>query len=331
MRRGAFVAVLLLLSLGAFSSLGAQEQVVFNLDWVPYGKYVGYYAALGKGFYREAGMDVSFRRGYGNTIKEVVSGDADLGVENPPAMVLGRDQGMKAKLVTVWFDKGMQTLFVLKSSGIKTFKDLEGKSIGVTLGDALHSTFPAVAKAVGLKDFKWVGMEPAVKNPSLLAKKVDAIATYTATQPVLIQMAKKQNDEILKLTWSDAGVTLPSDGIIASEKKMGEKPDQVRRFVAASFKGMAWAIENPEEAPGFFLKLHPEASREIAVDTWKVAMDHMLTETTRVHGIGYIDRKKIEYTRDAMTEAFKLKKKVPLEDIYTTAFQPSPLPKPKAP
>ena len=44
----------------------AQKKVNFQLDWVPYGKYVGYYSALERGLYKAAGLDVKMERGFGN-------------------------------------------------------------------------------------------------------------------------------------------------------------------------------------------------------------------------------------------------------------------------
>ena len=56
---------LILSSLSFVGEVSAAKKIVFGFDWVPYGKYVGYYAAREKGFYKAAGFDVSFQRGYG--------------------------------------------------------------------------------------------------------------------------------------------------------------------------------------------------------------------------------------------------------------------------
>ncbi len=309
----------------------AAEKVVFQFDWVPYGKYVGYYAAKEKGFYKAAGLDVTFQRGYGGSSPAVASGKFDYGIDAVPPVVVARSKNLPVKLVSMWHERLMMVAYALKSSGIKTPKDLEGRRIGHSVGDSPSRTFPIFTEAVGIKKWTSVPLRPAAKNPSLLAKKVDAILTFATVGVVLKSKAKNMGDGIVELLFGDYGVRLPQDGIVASEKVMKEKPNQVRGIVAGSLQGNAWAIEHPKEGVDFFMKYHPDASRAMTRGGWDLSTEYQVWGNLKKHGLGYIDRDLIESARKLVGQAYGIKNPPPADDIYTTAFLPKNLPKPKVP
>ena len=56
----------------------------------------------------------------------------------------------------------------------------------------------------------------------------------------------------------DNGVALVSFGLIANEEKLKANPDLYKRFVAASLKGLAAAMKNPEAGVDALRKNYPE-------------------------------------------------------------------------
>ncbi|MBI2882200.1 MAG: ABC transporter substrate-binding protein [Candidatus Tectomicrobia bacterium] len=309
----------------------AAEKIVFGLDWVPYGKYVGYYVARDKGFYKEAGFDVTFERGYGGASTQVGNGNQQYGIESVGGVVIARNKNVPVKLISMWHERLMMSVVVLKNSGIQTPKDLKGRKLGVTIGDAIHRNWPVFAERVGLKDWNFVPMDPAAKNPALLAKKVDGILTYATVTISLRVQAKKMGEEVVEFLFSDHGVRLANDGLIAHDKTIAEKPDQGRRFVAASLKGNAWAIEHPEEGVNVFLKYIPDASREMTRFSWDLSSRFQVWGSLKEHGLGYMDRDMMESTRKTMARVYKMQNPPPLDDLYTTKLLPKQLPKPKLP
>ena len=133
---------LILLSLSFVGEVSAAKKIVFGFDWVPYGKYVGYYAARENGLYKAAGFDVTFQRGYGGASTQVGNEKQDYGIESVGGLVIARNKKVPVKLVSMWHERLMMNVMFLKSSGIKTVKDLEGKKLGVTIGDAIHRNWP---------------------------------------------------------------------------------------------------------------------------------------------------------------------------------------------
>lgn len=327
-------SVLLAVLIGAGVLGGARpaaaEQFKFMADWVVYSKHLGFLVAKEKGWYREKGLDVTIVRGYGsgNTATAIASGAALIGFTDPANVVLSRDKGLSLRFLASVHDRGFHTNLVLKSSGVRTAKDLEGKSLGVTFGDAIHTTFEIFSNAAGLKKWKWVNMAPTAKNPSLLAKKVDAIITFVTVVPQLQMQAAKSGDSIISIPWSDYGVRLSSDGITTTDSVIAQKPKVANDFVKQSLRGLAYAIENPREGLDILAKVMPDADRKLNERTWEITLEHTLTPDIKKNGLGYINPENMKYHRDVVTKAYGLKKSIPVEDLYTDRFLPSPPLKP---
>src|SRR3989440_3152624 len=89
--------------------------------------------AKGKGYFAQAGLDVSYAvaRGGVDVAKQVGAGNAPLGgiVADGPIMVRGN--GVPIKIVAVFGGKGFMQLVVREDSGIEKPADLKGKTITV--------------------------------------------------------------------------------------------------------------------------------------------------------------------------------------------------------
>ncbi|HKN09487.1 MAG TPA: ABC transporter substrate-binding protein, partial [Pseudomonadota bacterium] len=95
------------------------------------------------------------------------------------------------------------------------------------------------------------------------------------------------------------------------------KPDIVRRFVAATIRGMKDAFANPQEAGRIMNKYHPTVDVAVAKgETEAVA------ELAQVKGepLGMIEPARVEQTINAVTSVFKLKTPVTVNDIYAPGF-----------
>ena len=82
-------------ALGSWSQAAlAEDKVVLQLDWLPTGEHAAYFAGLQRGFFRDAGIDLSITRGYGagDTVNKVAAGAAKFGVADLGSVLAGRSQ-----------------------------------------------------------------------------------------------------------------------------------------------------------------------------------------------------------------------------------------------
>lgn len=152
-RRLALAAVILfaVLAPGGWevARAAAPQRVTFALDWIVAGRHAPYFVAQEKGFYRDAGLEVTIVRGYGSSdaIKQVASGQADFAFGDLGSLLLARArQQVPVKAVAVIYSRPPFALYSLASSGITHPRDLQGKTIAAPAGDAVRTLFPVFAR-----------------------------------------------------------------------------------------------------------------------------------------------------------------------------------------
>lgn len=307
------------------------EKVRFIFNWIPYALHTGFYAAQERGFYKAAGFNVTLDRGYGSsdTAKKIASGVGDLGLSDFPAVIRGRvTGGLDIKALGVLLDRSVNVIYTRADKGIRKPKDLEGRTIGAPKVSALRSTFPAFAKLNGIDSSKvtWVNMPASALSSAVISGKVDSIATFATVGPKFIPKAEKSGVGIVPILFSDHGLDLYSITMIASNKSIMDNPNRLRKFVEASWRGIAYAIGNPVGGVKDLIKNRGALNEMTERRVWRIVVDHMLTPYQRTHGLGHMNDAKAKLTRDTTFDAFNIKKNVPVGELYTNSFLPKLFP-----
>ena len=316
------IALAGLLVLGLAPAAPAGE-LIFNLDWVVYGRHTQYFVALDKGFYKEAGLDLKIVRGYGSVdaINKITTNQATFAFGDTPALIIARGKGAQVKLVAMIYAKPPFAIFSPADANITKPKDLEGKSLAAPTFDSARNLFPVFARLTGIDaaKVKWVTVDGAQKNPLLLARKVDAIPEFIPHIPVLTKQADAQNMRLNILKWADYGFELYNNGLLVSDELIRSKPQMVKGFVQATIRGLQYTFEHPDEATTIMLKHHPTMDREVVRAEIDLVKDLALTEDAKQHGLGWMNEKTMQATVDAVAEVFKVERP-PLASVYTNEF-----------
>ena len=141
----------------------------------------------------------------------------------------------------------------LAETGIRAPKDLEGKKLAITAGDALTQLFPAFAGFNKLDTSKiaLVQIDPAGKVVALLEKRVDAILGGLDDQYFLV---KQKGFDPAGMAFAKNGVNTVGLTILTQDATIAAKPEPVRRFVAATQKAWAAAKADPDAAIAALMK-----------------------------------------------------------------------------
>ena len=314
------LAAAALLGSAAAKSAGAADSVTLVTDFGFNGRHSYFFVALDKGYYKDVGIDVKIVSGKGSVdaIRQVAAGNANFGFADAGSLVLSRaNDNIPVKLVAVVYARPPQAIFCAEEAGLKTPKDLEGKSVANPAGGSIPDMFPAFAKAAGIDAAKvnWV-VAASSALPGLLASgKVPCVGQFTVGEPLL--RATVAPKKLVRFAYSDSGLIYYGNGIIATDATIASNPDLVRRFVAATVKGLKAAITDPADAGAIMNKAHPEVSIDVAKgETESVA------ELAQVKGspLAEIDLAGIQATIDVVNGAFKLKSQVKATDIYAPGF-----------
>ena len=178
----------------------------------------------------------------------MAAGAADFGVSDIGA-VLPRVARAKlpVKTIAVVYTYSPHSLFVLKSSGITSFKGLEGRKIGITPGNSHKVYFPKVAEHSGTDASKivWVNMDGGAMGPQLFAKNIDAAPFYSMHYYYQNKAARKAGEELVVLPFVETGFAIYAASLIASDKTIEERPETVKKFLSAARKSFEWARDKP--------------------------------------------------------------------------------------
>src|SRR5580765_5620698 len=122
----------LVVVLTLFTSPASQalDRVTLQLKWLHQFQFAGYYAALEKGFYREAGFDVQIREGGPNVdaIEDVVAGRADFGVGTSGALI-ARARGKEVVVLAAVFQHSPAILLVPRRAAVSSIFALQDRPL----------------------------------------------------------------------------------------------------------------------------------------------------------------------------------------------------------
>ncbi len=150
-----------------------------RLNWYLGGLHVPFYYGVEKGFYKAEGINLTINEGRGsaNTVQVVAAGTDTFGLADSSSVINLISKGGEIKSVMNVLSSTGFSVVSLASTGIKTPKDLEGKSLAVSPGDPLRGLFEALAAhhKLDMSKISFVQVDPAAKVVTVLEKRADAL------------------------------------------------------------------------------------------------------------------------------------------------------------
>ncbi|RVT86731.1 ABC transporter substrate-binding protein [Rhodobacteraceae bacterium CCMM004] len=237
------------------------DELTLQLKWVTQAQFAGYYVALEKGFYEEAGLDVTIKPGGPDIAptQVIAGGGADVVVEWMPAALAARERGLPLVNIAQPFKSSGMMLTCLKESGVEGPADFPGRTLGVWffgneypfLSWMSQLGIPTEGGADGVEVLKQgFNVDP------LLQKQADCISTMTYNEYWQVIDAGISEEDLITFKYEDNGVATLEDGLYVLEDRLqdAEFKDALSRFVAASMQGWKYAEENPDEAAEIVLE-----------------------------------------------------------------------------
>src|SRR5213078_1638668 len=222
-------------------------KVSIGLGYIPDIQFAPFYVAQSKGYYKAAGLDVTFHHGIVNDlIGSMVLGRDNFVFASGDEELVARSKGLKVIDVATIFQRYPVSLIVPADSSIHTLADLKGHTIG--------EPGPYGATYIGLLallyhahltpndvHIKAIGFTQVA---ALIGRHVDAVMGYSNNEPLQL---RKQGFAVRTFDVSDYQ-PLVSNGIITTESTFHSQPQLVQSFVQATLKGLRDVIANPSLA-----------------------------------------------------------------------------------
>ncbi|MBM3504614.1 MAG: ABC transporter substrate-binding protein [Alphaproteobacteria bacterium] len=223
----------------------AADRVSIRVDWFHWHYHSPFFLGIEKGFYKDAGIELTITegRGSGQAAQLVSKKDDQFGFVAADAVVQGVSKGVDIINVATIMPKGAQAVVVLNSSPIKSPQDLKGKTMAYNPGGTQEALLPAYLEKFGMTqaDLQIVSVTPAAKQQVFMAGKVDAMMS-----PSFSPSQYEQVGGARYFLYKDVGVQGVGYGIITHPDLVKNNPDLVRRFIAATLKSWEAAKAEPE-------------------------------------------------------------------------------------
>lgn len=237
------------------SPLYAQDALTLQLKWVNQGQFAGYLVAKDKGFYEEAGLDVTINPGGPDIAPEqvIAGGGADVITTWMAAGLAARERGVPLVNIAQPFAGTALEFVCSEESGVTSTDDFPGKTLGVWFFGNEYPFYAWMAKLGLATDGSEGGVEvlrQAFSADPLLQGQADCISVMRYNEYKQVLDAGIPEDSLTRFNFAEEGVGMLEDGLYVLEDRLEDPAfvDMMARFVEASMRGWAYAKENPEEA-----------------------------------------------------------------------------------
>jgi NitT/TauT family transport system substrate-binding protein len=276
-----------------------------------------------RGHFESAGVDIELLEGRGSAITvQAVGAKADtFGFVDGFTLMLSVARGVPIRSVATLLGVSSFALVSLEETGIRAARDLEGRTLGVTPGDGHTQIWPAVVAANGLRAeaIRLVHMDPKAKMSALAQRQVDAVLGSAADIPVTLGLRGVRTKV---LTFAELGVPSVGFTIAAHEDTIRDRPDLVRRVVAASVRGFEEAALDPEAAVRALGALAPLVDPATARQQLAVDLSFLFSPANVRRRVGYGPPEDWEAMLKLMRQYHHVPGALPGTAFYTNAFLP---------
>ena len=254
------------------------EKFVFTPQWTAHAQFAGYYVAMEKGFYKQAGLDVEI-------VHPSVSQTAMNRLQNRESQATTLQLCQALEII----DKGVPLVNILQTSMnngtvIISRRDKDPlKQIGARVG-MWYAGFSQVAICMSRKEhlnYQWVRF---TSNMDLFLKgAIDGTLAMSYNEYYqLLQMGFTFTENNV-YRFSDHGYNIQEDGVYMRRDYYETHKAQAHKFAQASRKGWEWAANHPEETIDIVMKY----VRANHIATNRILQKLMLKEVLRLQ----IDKK----------------------------------------
>ena len=311
-------------------AIAQTQPVTIALDWTPNTNHIGLYVAQAKGFYAEAGLDVEILPYSDTSAGTLVANHvADFGILGSLGLFTQRTAG--ADLVATYALMQTETgrlVFNADRADIQSPKDLDGLTyggFGSAWENALITTI--IRHDGGAGTFETVTLGTSAYE-ALANGAVDFTLEVYTWEGVKAELEGKAQRAF---RYADFGVPDQHTNFIGSSQAyLDANPETATAFIAASKRGYAYAVANPDEAADILVAANSDVltDRALIRASLQALIDgHYLQSADGV--IGTIDPAKMEAIADYLFTAGILRDgngnpvatRPDIAAYYTNAFQ----------
>lgn len=297
--------------------LAQETEVSIRFSWKLKGEYAPFYVAVDQGYFSEEGLKVTLGPGSGSQAALAAVEQGQETVTFAPAVfaLQAISKGLDVKIIALYHPSTPMAFLSHPDNPVRTPKDLEGKTLGHSVGDTAVDFLPVFCNANGLDcdSIKKITMNFNAIMPQFLAKKIDVTAGYLTND---IPVLQSKGVELVLLDLAEFGLNVPGGSLITSNKQIADNPQALSSLLRALDRGYR------------FTKNDPAAAAVIMKKYWDTTLaDEVVTEQVRQtvkyvpeyadKPLGWIDPEIFGKSLQQIKEAGKIDNILSLDTYYT--------------
>lgn len=296
----------------AASPTAGLTRLTVGLGYLPSVQFAQFYRAQQQGYYRAAGLEVTFEHRFDyDLIALVGQGALDLGMADGTSIIPAAGQGIPVRAAATIYARFPNVVMAAADSGINAPADLRGRKLGIP--GRFGSSWVMLQALLASADMKPDDLQIEVFSDfgqavALRQGRVEAATGFANNEPVQLELEGFATP-VLRV---DEITPLPGPGLTVGESTLSEKPAALRAFVAATLRAMREIIESPEAGLDDAIAVVPDLgqNRETQLAILRATIEMWQSPYTQANGLGAIDE-------EAWARSTEFMRTLPDSDIPT--------------
>jgi NitT/TauT family transport system substrate-binding protein len=234
----------------------AKQHVVIRFTWKLKGEYAPLFVALDKGYYAQEGLDVELAEGSGaETVVKMVGIGTDK-IAYGPASVGAEavDKGLPVQTVAVYQTEVPIAIVSFPNVPLKTPKDLEGHTLGLTVGETFANLVQPfmLINHVDPSKVNVVQMNSSARATQFMARKLDMMSLYLSNELPLFEKQAGVKFNVLNI--SDFGLKVMGASFLVNNDYAKANADTLKKLLRATARGYEDAKKDYKGAAAIMAK-----------------------------------------------------------------------------
>jgi NitT/TauT family transport system substrate-binding protein len=314
-------AALLTATCAAIGPASAADKATLRLNFLLSGVHTIFYLGKQSGAYEAEGIDLTIGEGQGSvrTVQVVATGGDTFGVADGGSVIAGATRGAPIKSIMGILNTSPYGLSFRADAGVSSIKDVEGKLIAVTSGEASLPLLTALWRVNGVDGSKvrTLNVDGPGKIVAILQKRSDGILAGLENQVVVLN--QRGLDQKV-FSFAELGLNTVGLTIVVNDALLTDKADLAERFVRATRKAIEATKANPDAAVAAAIAEKPQADKELLKAQLLASLKLLESPEGKGKPTGFMAPQDWSRTLDLMKEYQDVKTDLPASAFYTNRF-----------
>jgi NitT/TauT family transport system substrate-binding protein len=313
------VAALAAFLAGATPNLRADAAEIVVTLWGTSMYGAPYAAGMDKGFFKQAGIDltsIAGGTGGGNVLRNVLASEIPFGEVAISAIIAAQKQGLPVVVLGAGARAFDNAWLVPPNSKINKIEDMIGKRVSYTNPKSISEAFiMMLLKRNGIDPAKVTRVSAGSYGAGLTLLDNGGVDVAPLTEPQRTIVRAKYREIF---TAKDALPSIVATGLVTTRDYANKNPDKMRALLEGRRRGVEFVYANPVEA-GKSMARHYKISEDVAVE----AVTRMAKEQQWV--AGEIDLVEYENLAEGMRLTGELTGDVDWKNLIDLSYLPAEL------